>query len=160
MRLEKISKYMHFYWIFKVSAHCAKYSLCSRTLKFLHMGYFIIWHILPGIAKKFWRKMYIPSTLIWMSDGNSYILVLILLVCLLKRVWKSHKPGCQTACQIGFLCDHGSACWSSRLWRIGYCVYCRYMPQCYKYISGFCGWRKWCSSASISCWICSPNGGF
>ena len=47
---------------------------------------------------------------IWMEDGNSSILVLIL-VCLLKRVWRfSQGPVCQTVCQIGRLWDHGSVC--------------------------------------------------
>ena len=46
--------------------------------------------------------------LIWMADGNSSILVLIL-VCLHKRVWGfSQAPVCQTVCQIGFLWNHGS----------------------------------------------------
>ena len=47
---------------------------------------------------------------IWMADGNSSILVLII-VCLHKRVWGfSQAPVCQTVCQIGFLWDHGSVC--------------------------------------------------
>ena len=44
------------------------------------------------------------------ADGNSSILVLIL-VCLHKRVWGfSQTPVCQTVCQIEFLWDHGSVC--------------------------------------------------
>ena len=47
---------------------------------------------------------------IWMADGNSSILVLIL-VCLHKRVWGfSQAPVCQTVCHIVFLWDHGSVC--------------------------------------------------
>ena len=47
---------------------------------------------------------------IWMADGNSSILVLIL-VCLQKRVWGfSQAPVCPIVCQIGFLWDHGSVC--------------------------------------------------
>ena len=47
---------------------------------------------------------------IWIVDGSFSILVLIL-VCLLKRVWEFlQAPGCQ----IGFLRNHGSACSSSR----------------------------------------------
>ena len=60
---------------------------------------------------------------IWIADGNSSILVLIL-VCLLKRVWGfSQVPVCQTVSQIGFLWDYGSVCWSSRHW-IGHCARC------------------------------------
>ena len=52
----------------------------------------------------------------WMENGNSSILVLIL-VCLLKRVWRfSQAPGCLTLCQIG-------SCEITGLY-----VYCRYMP--------------------------------
>ena len=44
------------------------------------------------------------------GDGNSSILVLII-VCLHKRVWGfSQAPVCQTVFQIGFLWDHGSVC--------------------------------------------------
>ena len=44
-----------------------------------------------------------------MADGNSSIQELIL-ECLLKRVLVfSQAPGCQTACQIGFLWDLRSA---------------------------------------------------
>ena len=45
---------------------------------------------------------------IWMADGNSSNPVLII-ICLPKRVWRfSQAPGCQ----IEFLWDYGSACWS------------------------------------------------
>ena len=44
------------------------------------------------------------------KDGNSSILVLIL-VCLPKRVWGfSQALVCQTVCQIEFLWDHRSVC--------------------------------------------------
>ena len=47
---------------------------------------------------------------ILMADGNSSILVPIL-ISLLKQVWGfSQAPICQTVCQIGFLWDHGSVC--------------------------------------------------
>ena len=50
------------------------------------------------------------GTVVWMADGNSSILVLIL-ACLHKWVWGfSQAPVCQTVCSIGFLCDHGSVC--------------------------------------------------
>ena len=47
---------------------------------------------------------------ILMADGNSSILVPIL-ISLLKQVRGfSQAPICQTVCQIGFLWDHGSVC--------------------------------------------------
>ena len=73
---------------------------------------------------------------IWMADGSSSILVL-LLVCLLKRMWRfSQASGCQTVCQIKLLWDRVSSCWSSRYW-IGRCAYCRCMSQCYKWMKHY-----------------------
>ena len=74
---------------------------------------------------------------IWMADGNFSILVLIL-VCLHKRVWGfSQAPVCQTVCQIGFLWDQGSICWSSRYWKITWndrslCLLQVNAPQCHE----------------------------
>ena len=49
-------------------------------------------------------KRHGSGTVVWMTDENSSILVLIL--CLLKLVWGfSQAPRCQTVCQIGFLCN-------------------------------------------------------
>ena len=58
----------------------------------------------------FFTKRRGSGTVDLVADGNSSILVLIL-VCLHKQVWGfSQAPVCQTVCQIGFLWDHGSVC--------------------------------------------------
>ena len=116
-----------------------------------------------AVSSRYYRSFFNQTTCSGTVDLDGWIrnILVLILVCLHKRVC-----GILTSPPFVRLCVRLDSCGITGLYVeaqgigsvivsiAGICL------QCHEWISGFCGWRKRCSSTSISYWIYSPYGGF